>query len=41
LLVLGLDGVINMLGTAGEARRDPDELGYVTYAELECDGVTY
>lgn len=41
LLILDFDGVINMLGTAGDARRNPEVLGYVTQAELECNGVTY
>jgi len=41
LLILDFDGVINMLGTAGEARRNPDVLGYVTQTELECNGANY
>lgn len=30
-----------MLGTAGDVRRNPDALGYVTQTELECGGTTY
>jgi hypothetical protein len=41
LLILDFDGVVNMLGTAGDARRNPDVLGYVTQTELECDEATY
>lgn len=41
LLILDFDGVINMLGTAGDARRNPDALGYVAQVDLECDGVSY
>jgi hypothetical protein len=41
MLVLDFDGVINMLGTAGDARRNPDTFGYVTRTELECNGAVY
>jgi len=41
LLILDFDGVINMLGTAGDARRNPEVLGYVAQTELECGGATY
>jgi hypothetical protein len=41
LLILDFDGVINMLGTAGDARRNPDVLGYVMHTELECNGAVY
>lgn len=41
LLILDFDGVINMLGTVGDARRNPDVLGHVTQTELDCNGATY
>lgn len=41
LLILDFDGVINMLGTAGDIRRNPDALAYVTRTALASDGVTY
>jgi len=41
LLILDFDGVINMRGSAGDARRYPDPLGYLTQANLECEGATY
>ncbi len=40
-LILDFDGVINMLGTAGDARRNPEALGYIARADLECNGVSY
>jgi hypothetical protein len=40
-LILDFDGVINMLGSGRESRRNPGALGYVTSTELEFDGVMY